>query len=65
MRDYEWFVSFDDTGPEHVVRAGDEDEAKVLAQAARIKAGLQWRRIREVRLARPARERRLRVNPLV
>ena len=64
MRDYEWFVTFEDTGPEHVVRAGCEDEAKVLAQAARIKAGLQWRRIREVKVMRPACERHPRVNSL-
>lgn len=58
MRDHEWFVSFDDAGPEYVVRAGCEDEAKVLAQAARIRAGLQWRRIKSVEMAGPAIERR-------
>lgn len=63
MRDYEWFVSFDDAGPEHVVRAGSEDEAKVLAQAARIKAGLQWRSIKSVEMAGRAPERR-RINSL-
>ena len=63
MRDYEWFVDFDDTGVDPVVRAGTEDEAIILAQAQRIKAGLTWRRIKEVRRSTLPR-RRQRCSPL-
>ena len=58
MKSYEWFVNFDGPGNDQVVFADDEDEAKVLAQAARIKAGFPWRVIKGVQRGEPARIRK-------
>jgi hypothetical protein len=63
MRDYDWFVNFkDESGV--MVRACDKDEAIVLAQAQRIKAGLQWREVVGAKCAGTSRTRHRRRNPL-
>lgn len=48
MTVYRWWVSFEDPGADVEVRATCEDEAKILAQAARIKQGMGWRSVRTV-----------------
>lgn len=51
MKKYTWFVAFEGHQSSKAVRAMCEDEAKVLAQAACIKEGLEWRRIKSVERA--------------
>lgn len=56
---YLWFVEFDG-GIQPSVRADTEDEAKVLAQAMRIKAGQTWQTIKSIVRVAPQTERKMR-----
>jgi len=63
MKPYIWYVSFE-TGFDVSVTAFGEDEAKVLAQAVRIKNAQEWRNIRGARMVRPGETRHKYSNPL-
>jgi hypothetical protein len=60
---FQWWVSFEDSGEVGVTATG-EDEAKVLAQARRIKSGLEWRRVRSAVRVCIAAPKPKHVNPL-
>jgi hypothetical protein len=64
MITYVWWVSFVD-GPSEAVSANEEDEAKILAQAKRIKSKEQWKEVTGAVRVRIDMPRRKRVNPLV
>ena len=66
MNTYQWWVSFEGAGPGVSVRAGCEEEARILAQAHRINEGLEWRTVRSVEKVGEASSpfRRRHTNPL-
>lgn len=59
-----WWVEFEEPGTQPSVQAATEDEAKVLGQAMRIKAGQEWRRVKGAIKVGEVTPRRKHVNTL-